>query len=95
MMFILKGDIRKQLQEICNKHLEHALNLLEPKIIISVGTYTKDRVNELSKQNKIPNHIQLKCMPHPSPRSLNNTNWAEKAEKWFNDNDVMRYIKSE
>lgn len=91
----LKGDSRKTLQLICNKHLARAVEYLSPTVIICVGTYTKDRVNEILKNGFISNSITVKCMPHPSPRSLNNTNWAEKAEKWFLDNDIMKYLKAD
>lgn len=66
---------------------------MSPTVIISIGRYVEDRVNELLKKNLIDSDgVEHKCIPHPSPRSLNNTNWKEKAEKWLIDNDIMKYM---
>lgn len=67
--------------------------MLEPTLIISVGRYAEDRVNELYKSHEINEGILHKCIPHPSPRALNNTNWNEKAKQWLIDNDTMQYIR--
>lgn len=80
------------LQEICTKYLAEAIKLLSPVVIVSIGRYVEDRVNELIKKNAIDSGIAHKCIPHPSPRSLNNTNWNEKAKKWLTDNDIMKYM---
>lgn len=89
----LKGEEKKKLQDICSKSLAEAINLLEPRVIVSIGRYVEDRVKELFKQNAIDHSIGHKCLPHPSPRSLNNTNWDEKARKWLIDNDIDRFLK--
>ncbi|XP_055543975.1 single-strand selective monofunctional uracil-DNA glycosylase [Wyeomyia smithii] len=90
----LKGPSKNRLQEVCVQYLKEALELFHPKIIISVGRYTEDRVKALVKQNFLdPSVFQLKCMPHPSPRSLNNTNWNEKAQVWLTENGLMPYLK--
>lgn len=75
------------------KYLKEAIDVLAPQLIISVGRYAEDRVKELYKSNDINNGILHKCMPHPSPRALNNTNWNEKAKQWLIDNDAMQYIQ--
>ncbi|XP_059610607.1 single-strand selective monofunctional uracil DNA glycosylase [Phlebotomus argentipes] len=89
----LKGEEKRKLQEICNNRLAEAINLLEPRVIVSIGRYVEDRVKELFKQNAIDHSIGHKCLPHPSPRSVNNTNWGEKARKWLIENDVDRFLK--
>lgn len=83
---------KKILQEICLKYLKEAIDLLSPELIISIGRYAEDRVNDLYKKQSINSDIKHKCIPHPSPRSLNNTNWNEKAKKWLIDNDAMKYM---
>ncbi|GAB0087629.1 Single-strand selective monofunctional uracil DNA glycosylase [Sergentomyia squamirostris] len=88
----LKGEEKRKLQEICSKSLAEAINLLEPKIIVSIGRYVEDRVKDLLKSKAIDVGIDHKCLPHPSPRSLNNTNWDEKARKWFIDNEIHHFL---
>lgn len=91
--FQFQPDKKKLLQEICLKYLKEAIDLLAPELIISVGRYAEDRVKDLYKVNAIDDCIEHKCIPHPSPRALNNTNWNEKAKKWLIDNDVMKYMQ--
>lgn len=90
----MQSEQRKQLQNICLEYMKEAIELLSPTVIVSIGRYTEDRINELYKQNRVNASIVHKCMPHPSPRSLNNTNWNEKAKKWFIENDLMRFFNS-
>ncbi|KAL1396764.1 hypothetical protein pipiens_010288 [Culex pipiens pipiens] len=91
----LKGPAKTRIQQVCNEYLKTALDLFNPTIVVSVGRYTEDRVKALVKQNLLdPNRMQLSCMPHPSPRSLNNTNWLEKARQWLVDHGVMPYLQS-
>ncbi|XP_053671548.1 single-strand selective monofunctional uracil DNA glycosylase [Anopheles nili] len=90
----LKGTAKKEIQTIAEQKLATALTVLKPKIVISVGRYTDDRVNALKKQNKLDSAIQTLCMPHPSPRSLNNTNWHEKAKAWLTDHGILPYLSS-
>lgn len=72
--------------------MHEAIELLSPSVIVSIGRYTEDRINELYKANRVNASIEHKCMPHPSPRALNNTNWNEKAKKWLIDNDVLEHF---
>ncbi|XP_058060946.1 single-strand selective monofunctional uracil DNA glycosylase [Anopheles bellator] len=88
----LKGPAKREVQSISEQHLVIALRLLQPKIIISVGRYTEDRVKALIKQNQFDPTIRTLCMPHPSPRSLNNTNWNEKAKHWLDEHGIMPYL---
>lgn len=32
-------------------------------------------------------------MPHPSPRTVNNNNWDQKALKFLEDSNLMQYYK--
>lgn len=80
------------MQNICAKSLIEVIELLKPELIISIGRFAEDRVKEVLKLHEHNDEIQHKCMPHPSPRALNNTNWNEKAKKWLIDNDVMKNL---
>ncbi|XP_035894753.1 single-strand selective monofunctional uracil DNA glycosylase [Anopheles stephensi] len=88
----LKGKSKGEIQSISEQFLAKALTLLKPKIVVSVGRYTEDRVKTLSKQNKLDPAIVTYCMPHPSPRSLNNTNWPEKAKLWLTEHGILPYL---
>lgn len=91
----MQPELRKKLQNICLGYTDEAIRLLSPTVIVSIGRYTEDRINELYKQNRLKASIVHKCMPHPSPRSLNNTNWNEKAKNWLVENDLMRFFNCE
>ncbi|XP_050070556.1 single-strand selective monofunctional uracil DNA glycosylase [Anopheles maculipalpis] len=88
----LKGKSKGEIQSISEQYLAKALTLLKPKIVVSVGRYTEDRIKTLTKQNKIDPTIVTYCMPHPSPRSLNNTNWCEKAKIWLTEHGILPYL---
>lgn len=90
----LKGTAKTRMQDVCNEYLKKALDLFAPTVIVSVGRYCEDRVKLLVRQNLLdPERVRLLCMPHPSPRSLNNTNWPEKAQQWLVDNGIMPYLR--
>jgi uracil-DNA glycosylase len=75
--------------------LGKAIELLQPQIIISIGSYANDRVKDLKKKNLIDGSIECKLLAHPSPRALNNHDWPEKAKKWFTDNGIIEYYESQ
>ena len=83
------------MQQVCNEYLKYTIDLRQPEIIISVGRYTEDRVKALVKQNLLdPTRIQLKCIPHSSPRSLNITNSNETATRWLEEHHIMPFLKA-
>uniref|UniRef100_A0A182N728 Uracil-DNA glycosylase-like domain-containing protein n=1 Tax=Anopheles dirus TaxID=7168 RepID=A0A182N728_9DIPT len=88
----LKGKAKGEIQSISEQYLAKALTVLKPKIVISIGRYTEDRMKALIKQNKLDASIVTFCMPHPSPRSLNNTNWHEKAKGWLTEHGIIPYL---
>lgn len=88
-----KGTAKSRVQDVGSEYLLRALHLFGPTVIVSIGRYCEDRVKVLVRQNLLDQtRVKLLCMPHPSPRSLNNTNWAEKARQWLVDNGVMPYL---
>lgn len=89
----LKGS-KAQIKQISCDYLVRALELIQPTIVVSVGRYVDDCVKALVKQRRLdPNRMQFKYMPHPSPRSLNNTDWPQKARRWLEENGVMPYLR--
>lgn len=90
----IKGEGKAQLNTICLNYLKQAIVIFNPKIIISVGSFANDRIKDLRKKDLISSSIECKLIPHPSPRSLHNQDWVEKAKKWYVDNDVMKYFKN-
>ncbi|XP_063703053.1 single-strand selective monofunctional uracil DNA glycosylase [Culicoides brevitarsis] len=85
---------KQQLQDICNKYFVKIVEILQPKVIISIGKYAEDRIKGIQKQGLLGVSVfDHRCIPHPSPRSLNNTNWPEKAKLWFEENGVLPYLK--
>ncbi|XP_041764531.1 single-strand selective monofunctional uracil DNA glycosylase [Anopheles merus] len=90
----LKGKAKGEIQSISEAFLAKALALLKPTVVVSVGRYTEDRMKTLTKQNRLDPAVVTHCMPHPSPRSLNNTNWPEKAKSWLTVHGIMPYLSA-
>lgn len=91
----IKGEPREKLQKACTASLKVAIDLFQPEIIVAIGRYAEDRVKELKKQNILNSCVKdTKCIPHPSPRSLNNTNWPEKAEIWLKEHNILPYLQN-
>ena len=89
----LKADLKKPLIQVCNKHLKETLDLIEPTIIISVGKFVEKQIEELLKEKLLKPNTRLLFLRHPSPRSLNNTNWVKDTIKWLNDHDIVQFFK--
>ncbi|XP_013097471.2 single-strand selective monofunctional uracil DNA glycosylase [Stomoxys calcitrans] len=87
----LKGPYKKHIQDTCLRTTEAQLHLIQPEIIIAVGDY----VFRTLKQSEYCKNKRLLRLDHPSPRSLNNTNWPEKAEKFLRENDLLKYLRNE
>nr|XP_971699.2 PREDICTED: single-strand selective monofunctional uracil DNA glycosylase [Tribolium castaneum] len=78
------------LEEICDRHYFKIIELLQPEIIIGIGEYAEKRSLATLKNNN--SNIRVIRLPHPSPRSKNNQNWAEKAETFFKNHDLLKYM---
>lgn len=87
----LKQPYKNFIRNTCLQTLEAIFLLVKPEIIIAVGDYIHQSLNK-SQYCKGKRVLKL---PHPSPRSLNNTNWPEKAEQFFKDNDLLKYLRNE
>ncbi|XP_066245479.1 single-strand selective monofunctional uracil DNA glycosylase [Euwallacea similis] len=83
----------KELESICDEYYSEIINLMEPNFLIAIGRYIEKRTHILFKQtgSKIP----ILCMPHPSPRTINNQNWPEKALQFLEKNNLKKYFELE
>lgn len=86
------ADIKdfKDLELVCDKFFLKVIELFEPHCIIAIGRYTEKRTQLLLKKEKILTPIL--CMPHPSPRAVNNQNWHEKAKQFLVQNNLTKYF---
>ncbi|XP_037949869.1 single-strand selective monofunctional uracil DNA glycosylase-like isoform X1 [Teleopsis dalmanni] len=87
----LKGDAKLEIRRICLNAFDKEMELLKPEIIVAVGEY----VHTSLKNSKHFATTKILKLAHPSPRSLNNQNWPEKAEKWLIENDLIKYLRNE
>ncbi|XP_055378166.1 single-strand selective monofunctional uracil DNA glycosylase [Condylostylus longicornis] len=90
----LKGKDKINIRDICLKYLREEIKLLQPQIVIAIGSYVNDTLKLLAKSNEFVG-IQFLLLPHPSPRSINNTNWPEKGKIFFESNNLIKYLKNE
>lgn len=89
----MQGDSKGKLQEICTRYLKEGIDLIKPEIIVCIGRYVEDRIKDLKKQKALDDTVKVLYIAHPSPRAINNTNWVEKAEVWFTENDLIKYLQ--
>ncbi|XP_075148067.1 single-strand-selective monofunctional uracil-DNA glycosylase [Haematobia irritans] len=87
----IKGLYKKDIQDICLRTIECQLHLLQPDVVIAIGDYV---YKTLQKSFYCKNKRLLR-LAHPSPRSLNNTNWPEKAEQFLTENNILKYMRNE
>ncbi|XP_055849953.1 single-strand selective monofunctional uracil DNA glycosylase [Episyrphus balteatus] len=92
----LKGDVKAEVRNICLKYLEQEIQLIQPEIIIAIGSYVGDCMKRLAKQSiYIGSNIKILQLAHPSPRSVNNNNWPEKATEFFESNDLLKVLRND
>lgn len=91
----LKGDVKSSVRDICLKFLEKEIELIQPEIVIAIGSYVGDCLKRLAKQSNYVGSLKILQLAHPSPRSVNNNNWPEKATVFFQENNLLKYIRNE
>ncbi|KAH8271369.1 hypothetical protein KR018_007666 [Drosophila ironensis] len=89
----LKGTYKTRIRDLCLEALEQQLALLKPTIVVAVGEY----VHSVLKRSDYckSDSISVLRLAHPSPRSVNNTNWPEKAEAFLVEHDLVRFMRNE
>ncbi|XP_054745917.1 single-strand selective monofunctional uracil DNA glycosylase [Anastrepha obliqua] len=87
----LKGDYKEKIGKECLDVLDLELDLVKPEILVAVGLYMYGMVS----RSRHAKDLKIYKLPHPSPRSLNNQNWPEKAEQLLLELDLVKYIRDE
>ncbi|CAH0728430.1 unnamed protein product, partial [Brenthis ino] len=83
------------LYNICDPIFIKVLKLYEVEIIVAIGNFCKIRADKALKKYLPSSNIKVLCLSHPSPRTVNNTNWDEKALQQLKDYDLLKYYKEE
>ncbi|KAJ8670440.1 hypothetical protein QAD02_001699 [Eretmocerus hayati] len=86
----LKGPEQYALYAACDEALAAVLRLLQVEIVLGVGRFAEKRAQTVVKTAGLP--IKVLCIPHPSPRSVGNENWNEKAKLKLREYGLMDYF---
>ncbi|KAL7730537.1 hypothetical protein ACLKA6_000536 [Drosophila palustris] len=87
----LKGEFKRQIRDMCLDALDKLLNLVQPQIVVAVGDY----VHTALKKSSFCGSVSVIRLAHPSPRSLNNTNWAEKATLFLQQHNLIKFMRNQ
>ncbi|XP_030759419.1 single-strand selective monofunctional uracil DNA glycosylase [Sitophilus oryzae] len=82
---------RKVLESVCDKYYLELIRLVQPELVIAIGSYIEKRTKALFKASKMT--LPVICLPHPSPRAVNNNNWPEKARNFLEKHQLMHFFQ--
>ncbi|XP_043254981.1 single-strand selective monofunctional uracil DNA glycosylase [Colletes gigas] len=88
----IKGPEQINLQSSCDNALADAIRLLKVEILIGIGGYAEKRALRVVQSHNL--HVKVLCLPHPSPRAVNNKNWDEKAESKLREFGLLECFTS-
>lgn len=88
----LKGPYKQQIRDLCLNTLDKQFNLVEPRIVVAVGDYVHAALKRSSYCGR--GSVTVVRLPHPSPRSRNNTNWPEKAQAFLERHDILKFMRN-
>lgn len=88
----LKGSYKQQVRAMCLTTMDKQLELVQPQIVVAVGDYV---YTALRRSSYCRNLVSVVRLPHPSPRSLNNTNWPEKAQAFLEQHNIIKLMRNE
>ena len=78
----LPASDSKELDALCDSHLQKSLLLLQPEFVVGVGAYAEDCLKRVCKSHRQLEAITICKILHPSPASpAANRGWAEQATK--------------
>ncbi len=78
----LPASEAKELDAICDQHLQKSLLLLNPEYVVGIGAYAEDCLKRVCKSHCQLDSIKVSKVLHPSPASpAANRGWAQQATK--------------
>ncbi|KAH8388272.1 hypothetical protein KR093_002322 [Drosophila rubida] len=89
----LKGAFKQQIRDICLAALDKLLVLVQPQLVVAVGEYVFATLKRSVYCKSVS--VSVLRLPHPSPRALNNTNWAGKASNVLQQNNLIAIMRNE
>ncbi|XP_045453115.1 single-strand selective monofunctional uracil DNA glycosylase [Melitaea cinxia] len=91
------GDFRvsemEDLYNICDPIFVKVLKLYEVQIIVAIGKFCETRAQKALKKYMPYSNIKVLYLSHPSPRTVNNNNWEEKALEQLKAHNLLEYYK--
>nr|XP_026489712.1 single-strand selective monofunctional uracil DNA glycosylase isoform X2 [Vanessa tameamea] len=81
------------LYNICDPILVKVLKLYEVEIVVAIGKFCETRAQKALKKYMPCNNIKILYLSHPSPRTVNNNNWDQKALEQLTAHDLLKYYK--
>ncbi|XP_069360808.1 single-strand selective monofunctional uracil DNA glycosylase [Maniola hyperantus] len=92
------GDFKvsemEPLYNICDPIFVKILKLYEVEIIVAIGKFCETRAQKAIKKYLPSSSIKILYLSHPSPRSVNNNNWEQKALEELKRHDLLKYYKT-
>ncbi|KAL4709369.1 hypothetical protein ACJJTC_013658 [Scirpophaga incertulas] len=79
------------LYNICDPIFIEVLKLYEVQTIVAIGKFCETRALKALKKYLPDSSIQVFYLPHPSPRTVNNNNWDQKAIECLKKLDLLQY----
>ncbi|BFF90471.1 single-strand selective monofunctional uracil-DNA glycosylase [Drosophila madeirensis] len=87
----LKGPYKQKIRDACLDALEKQLLIVKPQVVVAVGDY----VYQALKRSDYCKTVSMLRLAHPSPRSVNNTKWPEKAQEFLEQHGLVRFMRNE
>ncbi|XP_046971676.1 single-strand selective monofunctional uracil DNA glycosylase [Vanessa cardui] len=91
------GDFKvsemEALYNICDPIFVKVLKLYEVEIVVAIGKFCETRAQKALKKYMPCNNIKILYLSHPSPRTVNNNNWDQKALEQLKAHDLLKYYK--
>lgn len=81
----------EELYSICDATLSKVLELYQVEKIVAVGRFCETRAKKTLKKYSPSRPIQILYLPHPSPRTVNNNNWDQKAVEYLKNLNLIDY----
>ncbi|XP_063221279.1 single-strand selective monofunctional uracil DNA glycosylase [Bacillus rossius redtenbacheri] len=73
-----KAGKRKQVTDACDQALCAVLQLLGVRTVVALGRFAEKRASDAVRQGTL-GHVQVACLPHPSPRNFAVKDWAQES----------------